>query len=352
MPHRKALIRAGLETLYRTRLHRVLEPFCAGSGVILTLHRVRPSRDLSFEPNRLLEVAPDFLDAAIGALKAQGFVFDTLDSMVERLRYGRCDGTRRIALTFDDAYRDVIEYGYPVMKAYDVPFTLFVASDFASGRGLLWWQVLEEVVAASEHIEASIGGRAYACAAATPAEKARAFDMLYWPLRALAPTARIVETVAGLAARAGLDLEGHVARECLNWDELRALKGEPLVSFGAHTMSHALLAREDDERVLAEISGSMDRIEAELGVRPRHLAYPVGDTSAASLREFAAARAVGLSSAVTTNPGVITQSAAADLWSLPRISLNGEFQDLRYLDVLVSGAPFAFLRRPMREKAA
>jgi peptidoglycan/xylan/chitin deacetylase (PgdA/CDA1 family) len=79
-------------------------------------------------------------------------------------------------------------------------------------------------------------------------------------------------------------------------------------------------------------------IAAALGAAPRHLAYPVGDRSAAGPREFKIAAELGYKTAVTTRPGVIFSGHAEHLTALPRISLNGDFQRPRYAKVLISGA--------------
>jgi peptidoglycan/xylan/chitin deacetylase (PgdA/CDA1 family) len=72
-----------------------------------------------------------------------------------------------------------------------------------------------------------------------------------------------------------------------------------------------------------------------------HLAYPYGDKVAAGPREFALAHGCGFKTAVTTRPGMIFPESAAHLTALPRVSLNGNYQDARILPVLTSGAATA-----------
>ena len=72
---------------------------------------------------------------------------------------------------------------------------------------------------------------------------------------------------------------------------------------------------------------SRARIEAALQRPVVHLAYPYGDRIAAGPREFALARAAGFKTAVTTRPGMIFPESADHLTALPRVSLNGNYQD-------------------------
>jgi peptidoglycan/xylan/chitin deacetylase (PgdA/CDA1 family) len=61
---------------------------------------------------------------------------------------------------------------------------------------------------------------------------------------------------------------------------------------------------------------------------------------------------LGFATAVTTRPGVLFAEHRDHLQALPRISVNGEFQRLRYLEVLLSGAPTALMNRFRRVSAA
>ena len=93
-------------------------------------------------------------------------------------------------------------------------------------------------------------------------------------------------------------------------------------------------------------------LEAALGKRPAHLAYPVGDPTSAGPREFRIAAELGFKTAVTTRPGVLFKAHRDHLTALPRISVNGDFQQQRYLKVLMSGAATAMWNGFRRVNAA
>jgi peptidoglycan/xylan/chitin deacetylase (PgdA/CDA1 family) len=97
---------------------------------------------------------------------------------------------------------------------------------------------------------------------------------------------------------------------------------------------------------------SRARIEQVLQRPVTHLAYPYGDRAAAGAREFALAGTAGYKTAVTTRPGMVFPENAGHLTALPRVSLNGNYQNTRILPVLTSGAATAMWNGFRRVDAA
>jgi peptidoglycan/xylan/chitin deacetylase (PgdA/CDA1 family) len=337
---RNNVIRAGLGALYFTGAHHLLRPIFSGVGAIFMLHHVRPCRDAEFQPNRHLEVAPEFLRAMLAHLRSRNIDIITMDEVHRRLI--ERDFSRRFAcFTLDDGYRDNRDYALPVMREFDAPMTVYVASDFAEGVGRLWWIALEMVIARSAAIETTIGGVALRLDTSTPQAKQAAFDRLHHWLRSLPGEHDIAREIGILCARYGVD-EAAICRElCMSWDELKAFAAEPLVTIGAHTITHCNLARQTGETASREMAVGRARIEAKLQRPIIHLAYPYGDKIAAGPREFALARTAGFKTAVTTRPGMLFPESADHFTALQRVSLNGNYQDTRILPVLTSGAATA-----------
>jgi peptidoglycan/xylan/chitin deacetylase (PgdA/CDA1 family) len=337
---KQTIIRGGLEGLYFTGAHMALKPFVSGVGAILTLHHVRPPRPGRFQPNRLLEVTPRFLTRIVKYLRRSGVDLVDLDEMHRRLSEGDFD-RRFVCLTFDDGYRDAMQWAYPILKEAGAPFAVYVPTSFPDRLGELWWLALEAVIARNDHIGLQVAGRNQTFDCATVAAKRALYDELYWWLRARPTEADMRAVIKNLAACYHVDIAAFCEELCMSWPELAALAADPLVTIGAHTVSHSMLAKLPPDAVRSEMDLSRSIIEAALGTRPEHLSYPIGDSTSAGPREFAIAAELGFKTAVTTRPGVLFRSHSRHLTALPRISLNGEYQRLRYVRVLLSGSATA-----------
>lgn len=343
------VFRAAFRVISATGAHRMAGPRLRGKGAILMLHNVRPWQEREFAPNRLLEITPDFLDGVLDRCRAAGFDLIGMDAV--RGRLADPHASPFVAVTFDDGYVDTLDVALPVLRKHGAPATVYVTPGYADRTAPLWWLDLEDAIAAVGRVEVDLGQGYEVLPTQTPAEKSAAFERIYWTLRG-GPEDTLRAVIADLARRCGVDSTATVARLCLDWDGIRRLGDDPLVTLGAHTLSHPMLAKHPAGVALHEMAASREVIEAQTGRPVRHFAYPVGDPSSAGPREFEAAAALGFATAVTTRPGMLFAEHATAPTAWPRVSLNGHFQSLEEFEVLMSGLPFWLWNRGRRLNVA
>ncbi len=343
--------RLGLEALYFSGAYRALRPVSAGLGIIFTLHNVRPEPVRGFSPNALLDITPRFLETVLQRVRAAGYDLVSLDEVHARLT-GQSEASRPfVAFTFDDGYRNNPDYAFPLMRRHGAPYALFVTTKFADQTGMLWWSVLEKGIRDNSRVTALIDGKEQSFDCSDNEAKYRAFDTIYWWMRSLSES-ELQQFVKDFGARTGVDPDALCASQCLDWDGIRAVASDPLATIGGHSVNHFRL-RKDALRVARnEVEHCREVIEAEIGRRVEHFCYPVGDATSAGPEEFAMVKSLGFKTAVTTRPGMVFSDHRDHLTALPRVSLNGLFQNSRYLDVLLSGAPFALKSQFRRVDAA
>ena len=240
MGMKAAMTRAALTGLYRSGAHRLLAPYTQGAGVIFTLNQVRPQQERSFAPNRGLEIAPEFLEAMLDQVDEAGLDIVSLDEAVRRLRED--DERRFVCFTFDQGYRDLARHAYPLFQRRSLPLTVYVATDYASGWGELWWLALEEVVGKAREIELCRQGGLWRLPNVTAYEKRRSFEQIYEWLRSV-DEARQRQVIRALTDTYEIDMSADCHELMLGWDELRALAADPLVTIGAHSKAHYAISK-------------------------------------------------------------------------------------------------------------
>jgi peptidoglycan/xylan/chitin deacetylase (PgdA/CDA1 family) len=224
---------------------------------------------------------------------------------------------RLAAITFDDGYQDVHDHALPVLQQMGLPAAVFVVSSLVGTNHLPLHDELFEIV------KDVSGPKARRSMPRSLADALRACD--HDPLGG--PLA-MIETVRALldlpTAKLNLildDLRAHgwhnvPARELvtMDWAALEAMQRGG-VTIGSHTHTHAMLDREDDDRLRDELARSRAVLEAGLGRPVHHFAYPDGRFN---LRVARAVEAAGYKYAYTICDHSVQ---AAPLMTIPRVML-------------------------------
>lgn len=275
-------------------------PWRPGVLAVLTYHRVD-------EPAARPDLLPSLLSATPAAFEVQ------VRCLAERLRPVSMAEVleaaqrptrlppRAVLVTFDDAYRDFARHAWPILRAAGVPVTLFVPTAYP-GRQIdeFWWDRLWAALRSTTRRDRLITP-AGALRLGTAVNRADAMSKLRtWLKRIDDHTAmREVDRIVGELGASGGPARPAPGPALLEWDALRRLAAEG-VTLAAHTRTHALLDRVDRDRAAAEIGGSREDLEREIGPTPPVLAYPSGAHGGSAVE---AARRAGMTLAFTTERG-------------------------------------------------
>lgn len=335
---RRGLITLGLEVTGLLSKIRMFRP-SNRAGIIFTLHHVRPAQEgKAFKPNAHLEITPDYLRTVIKALIDEGFEFIRLSDLPETM--GRTDRRKPFAIfTLDDGYRNNRDYALPIFEEFNVPATIYVTPGFAERTSILWWEVLAELIEQQNEIAFDFGSGIELHRTRTLEEKIRFFDLFshcIWGQK----EADAVELLEFLARQNGIDPLGMTQDLTLSSEELIALLQHPLIDLGAHGQSHLAIGRLPANDARREIESSINWLDSITGKKTSSFAFPYGSRCAATPRDFKIVQDLGIHLAVTTQPGMIRTDRIAQLSALPRVSLNGYYQEPRYAKALASGIPF------------
>jgi peptidoglycan/xylan/chitin deacetylase (PgdA/CDA1 family) len=304
------------------------KPLYGGMGHIFMLHRVLPEQlRKQYTFNRSLAITPEHLENIILYLKSENYCFVSLDEIHTMLLKGKSLKQKFICLTLDDGYRDNMEFGFPVFKKHNVPFTIYVTNSFPNATAHLWWYWLEEKVNNSTSF--SFNGNLYACY--TDLEKQNTYNTLREKVKNMSYDQRKI-IVADFFNLSTDEVKSQVQKIALSWEELKQISTEPLVTIGAHTVNHLSLANLTYEETTTEVIESKRELEQILKRDIDHFAYPYGGLEDAKDREWKIAEHAKFKTAVMNHPGNLFKNNNSLMMHLPRYPLGEKttFELLNY----------------------
>jgi peptidoglycan/xylan/chitin deacetylase (PgdA/CDA1 family) len=237
-----------------------------------------------------------------------------------------------VVVTIDDGYRDFYQHAYPVLKSSSIPAIVFLATDMLDNNTCLWVDEVGLLFRASPLRQITLD---------LPEQGPTAFDLTSSDSRqqAASRTKQVLKRVtnqerleflARLPALLETAPEDRVAREYepLRWDEVREMAAHG-IEFGAHTKSHPILSRlTAREQIYAELAGSRQRIEAELGAGVRHFCYPNGRVGDFTEETVDVVKECGFETATTAQIGMAQRGG--DRYRLRRLHQEPWYDVLKF----------------------
>jgi peptidoglycan/xylan/chitin deacetylase (PgdA/CDA1 family) len=316
---RSVLKRAYIRLLAVTGLLALAKSRVAKKGiVVLTLHRVLPDAEFDSACSQAgMMLRAGTFDALLQYLKRECYCI-ALEGVPAWDEHAAVNSRPRIAITFDDGWKDNFETAFPIASRHSVPFTIFICPELINRKQPFW---AECVVALWRHAEQagkleafralckdlSAGRDIAGCSA----------DVLIERLKEKNPADRD-SFIASLQAALASSLNGKQLNgvgEFLNWNEIMQMS-ETGISFGSHTNTHPILTRVSESETLKELEESKAAIEARLKAC-RFFAYPNGDWSG-PVRELVAR--CGYQAAFANSSGV--WQPGTDLFAVPRVNIS------------------------------
>jgi peptidoglycan/xylan/chitin deacetylase (PgdA/CDA1 family) len=272
-------------------------------------------------------VTPELLAMHFEVLK-EYFTPVHLDDWLRAAKEGDPPPGRSLAITFDDGWRDNYDYAFPVLKAAEMPATLFLVTDMVGESLRFWPNRLAKILQVWMPVHARLLDEATRQHLATlgfplDASGAQATSEFVDSVISRCKTAddsvmhALLDDVDAALRESGANRAKESPRDLLNWGEIAEMAACGLVRFGSHTRRHTRLrAGLSPEKLIDEVAGSQATIERHLDRPSKVFCYPNGDLSP---QAYAAVKNV-YEAAVSTRRG--WHLPPSDSYEVPRIGIH------------------------------
>ena len=281
---------------------------------VFLFHRISPHIDPVWPP-----ITPARFDKIVRYLK-NNFEIVPLEETVLG-NYSPTTSKKLCAITFDDGYKDFVEYAMPILKKYNAPASMYVITDCVDTNLPPWTFIFNHLLLNTKNSGLEIDSEKVPhnirkIKWKTSKIKVAYINFISHVLKRISDDDR--EDVLQQIRDQIKDVENPYGL-MMNWDEIRLIKNEG-IEIGSHSANHPILSKDLHlDSVRYELKRSGEEIQKETGKFPLTISYPFGIYNNEA-KEMA--KEIGYKMGVTVFPK--QYSTKNDQFEIPRIELYNE----------------------------
>ena len=282
---------------------------------VLLFHRILPVRDEMWDP-----IDPLLFDQTLQYVNKKFFVRPLQELLFEKKI---CSTKPLAAITFDDGYKDFIEYALPILDKYNNKASMYIISGCIDKNLPTWTYTIDYLFSKTQKLDWKNFDFPE-----LPVE----FLTTYWKnanerieygkkikqyLKKI-PAAKKEKIIESMLLN--FDDIKRPNGLMMSWDEIKQLHNSG-IEIGSHSVTHPTLATIEDENLIEfELKASASTIKEMTGITPDIFSYPIGSYDERVKRLV---KKAGYKGALAVNQKIYNP-VTMDLFEIPRIEFYNE----------------------------
>lgn len=189
---------------------------------------------------------------------------------------------KEIIITFDDGYRNNLYVAAPILKKYNLPFTVFVSANNVEEQKRFYVSIPRLVIIGASLEKVNIPLIGYSRECKTKSERIECANEVEYKIKYLSHDAAVAVS-EHLISLIGQQQFLNICKEypngnLLTWDDVIKLSRDYDCTIGSHCLDHCIChPTQDKDLVAKQVIESKNLIENRTGLKCDYFAYPNGD---------------------------------------------------------------------------
>lgn len=236
---------------------------------ILMYHRIISPEEVPYPIQAGMYVRPETFKIHLEYLNKEARVIPLMD-LIKEIESGETKSKKKtLAITFDDGWSDFNTYAYPLLKKYATPASVFLPTAYIGSSKLFWTDLLafhlktlsnsQNKTAITLRIKESSIDATYKelftnYLQETQNNFSNNLETLIEKLKLAHEEDRrnVLNQISNLAKE--YSTTSYPDPQFMNWEQVRKIQEEGLVTFGCHSHNHALLSQLRSEQIKDDLS--------------------------------------------------------------------------------------------------